>query len=390
MAGSPLRRGGRLARSAALAGALGALVAATAGLADVASRDAAPAATQAFATGTMSLEDSRGGAAVLRAANLAPGAATTGTVTIRNAGDLRGRLELTTTRPEWSSAHGRELLEALKLSVDDITAGADADVYDGPLADLVTTPLGELAPGGQRTYRFTATLPEQGDDVDNRLQQATVSVAYDWTLTQAGPDTTTTTPPTPTTTTPPPTTTTAPTPQADTTPPPLTAPPEAPSPTPPMPEPGTLPPAPGEASAPRPTAPRVPAPACLVRITGTTRPNLLLGTARGDRIYGRAGADRLNGRGGRDCLVGGAGDDRLSGGPGADRLEGGSGRDVLTGDAGRDRMLGGTGNDKLHARDGERDVVDCGRGRDAAVVDRIDRVRSCERVSYRRPPTRRR
>lgn len=37
-------------------------------------------------------------------------------------------------------------------------------------------------------------------------------------------------------------------------------------------------------------------------------------------------------------------------------------------------------NDTLQARNGLRDFVDCGAGRDTAYVDRIDVVRHCERV----------
>jgi hypothetical protein len=90
---------------------------------------------------------------------------------------------------------------------------------------------------------------------------------------------------------------------------------------------------------------------------GDRRANRLAGTVAGDRLLGFRGADRLLGRAGRDCLKGGRG---------------------------RDRLRGGRGTDLLKARDGARDLVDCGRGGpDRAVVDRRDRVRRCERV--RRP-----
>jgi len=38
------------------------------------------------------------------------------------------------------------------------------------------------------------------------------------------------------------------------------------------------------------------------------------------------------------------------------------------------------GRDVIFARDGERDVIDCGTERDTAVVDRLDVVSNCERV----------
>jgi Ca2+-binding RTX toxin-like protein len=99
--------------------------------------------------------------------------------------------------------------------------------------------------------------------------------------------------------------------------------------------------------------------------SGTARADRLTGTTANDVLYGLGGADVLSGRAGNDVLYGGRGNDVLDGGPGADRL------------------FGGPGNDTLRARDGRRDLVDCGPGRDTAVVDRIDRVSGCELV--RRP-----
>jgi Ca2+-binding RTX toxin-like protein len=103
-------------------------------------------------------------------------------------------------------------------------------------------------------------------------------------------------------------------------------------------------------------------------------PRTLSGTARADRLVGTARNDLLYGLRGNDVLLGGKGNDVLSGGPGNDVLDGGTGLD---------RLYGGPGNDTLRARDGQRDVVDCGPGRDAATVDRLDRVSGCEIV--RRP-----
>ena len=99
---------------------------------------------------------------------------------------------------------------------------------------------------------------------------------------------------------------------------------------------------------------------------GTARADILTGTARNDILRGRAGNDRLGGR---------QGNDRLEGGTGADRLNGG---------AGKDRLLGGPGKDTIESRDGARDVVDCGAGRDLVIADRLDAVaRNCETVRRR-------
>jgi hypothetical protein len=104
------------------------------------------------------------------------------------------------------------------------------------------------------------------------------------------------------------------------------------------------------------------------------------GTRHADHLRGTPYADVLDGRGGKDVLQGLGGNDRLDGGSGNDRLLGGPGKDHLVGGSGKDRLDGGSGNDVISARDGRRDVVRCGPGRDSATVDRTDDVRGCERV----------
>lgn len=133
-------------------------------------------------------------------------------------------------------------------------------------------------------------------------------------------------------------------------------------------------------------------PACVNLQRGTNDDEVLDGTDFGDRLQGRGGRDLLHGDGAADCLEGGTGadvldggdgDDRLNGASGNDRLLGGPGRDRLTGGPGRDRIAGGAGNDTILARDGARDLVECGPGSDSVTADRADRVRGCERVSRR-------
>jgi hypothetical protein len=129
---------------------------------------------------------------------------------------------------------------------------------------------------------------------------------------------------------------------------------------------------------------------CANKTIGTKLGEKLKGSRRGDRILGGAGRDRISGLAGKDCLNGQAGNDKVSGGKakdtvkggnGKDKLSGGSGKDKLIGGKGKDRMNGGAGNDRLLARDHKRDVVNCGKGKhDRAVVDRVDKVRGCEKV----------
>jgi Ca2+-binding RTX toxin-like protein len=101
---------------------------------------------------------------------------------------------------------------------------------------------------------------------------------------------------------------------------------------------------------------------------GTQAPDTLVGTTEGDLLQAGGGSDEVNGLAGPDCLAGGRESDLLKPGAGVDRVQGGGGRD------------------KLVTRDGSRDVVRCGRGRDTVVADWRDRVkRSCDRVVRKSP-----
>lgn len=158
----------------------------------------------------------------------------------------------------------------------------------------------------------------------------------------------------------------------------------------------------------------------------------LVGIDGGDTLRGDAGDDALAGGDGPDVLAGGTGADDLGGGGGSDasdytdarssvtvtldgratdgeagerdnvrsdvedvrgggvqdtftgsaddnELDGGAGEDFVDGRRGRDQLRGGSSRDVVRARDGNRDVVDCGRSPDFAIVDRQDVVRNCER-----------
>lgn len=101
---------------------------------------------------------------------------------------------------------------------------------------------------------------------------------------------------------------------------------------------------------------------CGTVLRGTPDDDRLIGTGAGERIVGGKGADKLNGRGGDDCVLGKGGGDRLTGG------------------SGKDHIAGGRGADRIRSRDGRRDVVNCGPGRDRVRADKADRLHACERV----------
>ncbi|MDQ3647379.1 MAG: hypothetical protein M3433_02110 [Actinomycetota bacterium] len=125
-------------------------------------------------------------------------------------------------------------------------------------------------------------------------------------------------------------------------------------------------------------------------ILGSFGNDRLHGVSGNDRLVGSRGRDRINGGSGRDLIAGGSsddvvrgdrGNDRINGNSGDDRLFGNSGNDLITGGAGRDVISAGAGNDRVDVRDGQRDRVNCGLGRDPVIADRSDVVaRNCERI----------
>ncbi len=120
----------------------------------------------------------------------------------------------------------------------------------------------------------------------------------------------------------------------------------------------------------------------------------LHGVAGNDRLEGSRGRDRINGGSGRDLIAAGSSNDRVSGDRGNDRINGNSGNDVLKGNSGKDRITAstgrdvvsaGSGNDRVDVRDGQRDRVICGRGRDTVIADPEDKVAdNCERIGRKR------
>jgi Ca2+-binding RTX toxin-like protein len=101
-------------------------------------------------------------------------------------------------------------------------------------------------------------------------------------------------------------------------------------------------------------------------VATASKPHIIVGTGHADVLRGSAENDVIRALGGNDTIFGLGGND------------------VLIGGTGHDDIHGGSGNDVIYARDGERDKIDCGSGRDVAYIDRFDvAAPNCERV-YRR------
>jgi Ca2+-binding RTX toxin-like protein len=122
-------------------------------------------------------------------------------------------------------------------------------------------------------------------------------------------------------------------------------------------------------------------------VTSTPTEPVSLGPphVRGRRIVGTAKGEYLAGGGHDDTIFGLGGNDTLLGGAGDDKIYGGAGNDIITGGSGADHLYGGAGSDTIYAVDGERDFVDCGAGKDRAVVDAVDKVVNCEVVVTSQP-----
>jgi RTX calcium-binding nonapeptide repeat (4 copies) len=119
-------------------------------------------------------------------------------------------------------------------------------------------------------------------------------------------------------------------------------------------------------------------------VPGCPKGGLLPGTDGRDKLNGQDGDDELHGLGKKDTLMGAMGSDVIYGGDGND--------DVLWGDlsrkgAGEDVIYGGDGNDTINSDDGNRDKINCGKGRDEYFADRHDYVdSSCEEEGEPLPP----
>ena len=126
------------------------------------------------------------------------------------------------------------------------------------------------------------------------------------------------------------------------------------------------------------------------QIHGSDSADIFNGSAGNNGFAGEGGDDEIHGGDGADDLAGDGGGDRVFGEGGNDIVEGTNGADIVDGGPGADQIYGDIANcsvfcnfdaDQLFARDGERDVVDCGGGADSAQVDSLD-VDSLDVVAF--------
>ena len=153
--------------------------------ADFTASSANPANT--FASGTLSMVNSKEGTAVLSATNLRPTGSANGVVDIENTGSLSGAFTLSRTTPVDSDS-SNPMSAKLNLVVVDCgtfsgaTAptcgdGDDATKYTGTLAAMGTTALGTYNANVKHRYQFTVTLD---GTAGNAYQGDSSSVQFDF------------------------------------------------------------------------------------------------------------------------------------------------------------------------------------------------------------------
>jgi spore coat-associated protein N len=160
--------------------------------ADFTASSANPANT--FAAGTLSISNSKEGAAVLTATALRPGgAAATGTVDIQNSGDMSGVFTLSRTAPVDSDGTN-PLSGKLNLTVvdcgtfvgstaptcgdgDDVTEYGSGTIAQMGAAGHTVSALGTYAADDKHRYQFTVQLD---GTAGNAYQGDTSSVEFDW------------------------------------------------------------------------------------------------------------------------------------------------------------------------------------------------------------------
>jgi spore coat-associated protein N len=154
--------------------------------ADFTASSANPANT--FASGTLTIGNSKQGVAILSASNLRPGeAAQTGDVDIENTGSLSGTFELAKGAVTNTDA-SNPLVDKLNIVVVDCGTfsgstpptcgdGNDVQEYSGTIAAMTTSDLGSYAAGAKHRYRFSVALDGTAGNV---YQGDTSTVAFDF------------------------------------------------------------------------------------------------------------------------------------------------------------------------------------------------------------------
>lgn len=135
----------------------------------------------AFATGTLTQDNSKADEAIFDLDNLKPGDTLNGVVEISNSGTLPATIELTE-----EAVNGFATASNLTLVITEATGG---EVWSGTFGDLTTEgalALGEFEAGESREYTFSVTLAQSATNAE---QGKSASATYTWDSAQTAADT---------------------------------------------------------------------------------------------------------------------------------------------------------------------------------------------------------
>lgn len=139
--------------------------------------------TVSVTAGTLHHTNNKNGAA-LTVTNIKPGDSLSGTLTIKNDGNLDSTLALKPTAPA-SSSFATGALNLRIVSVTDATTPVTTTLYDGDFTAInaQTWDLGTLPVNKTTTVTYTVYMPSTAGDVN---QGKTASAGFQYTSTQSG------------------------------------------------------------------------------------------------------------------------------------------------------------------------------------------------------------
>ena len=157
-------------------------------LVDGPSSAATPQTLLRDARGSIAIDQSRAGRAVVRGDNIRPGDVLRGKTVVENAGGARARIMLSSDRLRSSMGpDGIAFSDVLQLRVRKRTPGnprvGPRTMYEGTLGGMPKMKVGLWRPGRHRRFTFRAYYPD-GDGVmgsTNAWQQSNASIAFLWT-----------------------------------------------------------------------------------------------------------------------------------------------------------------------------------------------------------------
>ena len=124
------------------------------------------------ASGSMEINNSADGAAILTVEGLLPSESGEGTVTVTNVGDSEGAFSMTAANLVDTPAD-----PAFSSQLTLVVADGATEVYNGPLADVGTVDLGTWQPDDTHTYTFTVTFAEAAG---TEFQSAQTTLDFTW------------------------------------------------------------------------------------------------------------------------------------------------------------------------------------------------------------------